>query len=236
MDRLKDLGIPFGSRRWGGWYDKSDYDRLIMHEEFKEACAYLNVIPARDHKYDSDGALCNDYHVYLDEGKRQYNFLVYKDEKLFKVALEASRQIDVICRTALGEGMRDNKQLRHKVVSATFKATRSLMLIQSGFSSIYSEDSDTIESIPKELSGYALINRQREGLRPGQEPRRVGAIPFEYGGGDATEMPDIQPFTGTLNFVNADTATTFGDIQQDDAGWVVTDDTAAALRAGGVEF
>lgn len=157
--KLQDLGLDFGSRRWGGWYDDSDYDRLVEDKDFKEACAYLDVNPRRDHKYDSNGDLGNDYHCYLEEDGKKYNFLVYRHVGLFNMAVEARNQIDVICRTAIGETMRTDKTFRHFIVQKAFSSTKKLLAIDQGLTSIYSigEGTGDASTYPKKSDNADIV-------------------------------------------------------------------------------
>lgn len=196
MLRLKNLGVDFGSRRWGGWFEGSDYDRLVMEQEFQEVCAYLNVVPARDHQYDIHGALGNSYHVYLVEDGKEYNFLVYRDIKNYNMALEATSQIDIICRTAVGESMRNTKRIRHIIVQETFKATRALLEVKSGIGNLYGDNEDSLSTFPQPLEGYPLKQRKRE-ERPGRGTR--------FGGMRATAAPTFADY-GRSPFLEADAA------------------------------
>lgn len=142
---LETAGELIGSRRWGGWYDKSDYDIIIKESDYLEIIAYLNVVPARDHNYSAKGELLNAFHsYYVDKNSgKTYNFLVYKSDTFFEIAKEASRQLDIICRTSLGIIMRNDKNVRYSVVGNTFKAVK--MLFDSNVNrrlfSLYGEDS-----------------------------------------------------------------------------------------------
>jgi len=138
---VETAGELIGSRRWGGWYKKSDYDIIIKESDYLEVIAYLNVVPERDHHYGTRGELLNSFHSYYidkDSGKT-YNFLVYKSDTFFEIAKEASRQLD----TSLGIIMRNDKNIRYRVVENTFKAVKMLFDSSANkrLSSLYGEDS-----------------------------------------------------------------------------------------------
>jgi len=126
IKKLNEYGVSFGSRRWGGWVEDSDYDRIISMPEYQDMIAYRDVRPKRDHQYDSNGVLGNSFHIYIGEDGKTYNFLVYTNKVRYEIALKCTNDLDAVMLTPIGAIVNTSKSFRYKIVEGIFKGAHKL--------------------------------------------------------------------------------------------------------------
>lgn len=200
MIDIETAGILVGSRRWGGWSSESDYDKIILRKDFDEMCAYLDVVPPRDHQYDVDGSLGNSFHCYINKDDKTFNFLVYENPLFFSIAKEACNQLDIICRTPLGCKMSKSKHTRYSIVQAVFKESFSLLENLNAMDAIYEdtyEGNIYLATYPKELSA---------------KDKKAADRTTSSSHGFAGVSGRTDPYTRTLDYVTPDRHTGLNEV------------------------
>jgi len=138
---ILDIGIPLGSRRWGGWLDHSDYDRAVLKTEIEPIMRDLQI-PYKKITRSGYNALGNEYHMYVHENGKKINFIVYDSELSFMIAKLAIEQVDIVASTVLNLEMATDKNFRCQIVEAAFMATRKIIehkLKNLSFTDIYNK-------------------------------------------------------------------------------------------------
>jgi len=90
IDYILHNSIPFGSRRWGGFTDKSDYDFVMDSDKAKELINYIEhknkKIVINLHYYNNKfNILHNKFNFKLVIDHIQYDIIVYDNSDLQKI-------------------------------------------------------------------------------------------------------------------------------------------------------
>lgn len=125
MARIEQKGLLFGSRLYGGYTEKSDYDYLVYVPDEDTFIKFLNNngVKTKDIVIESgyeNAQLGNDSSIMFMLEDKEINIILYTKLDKWKSAKNAYKKLKLFMENETSKLIMANSHLRHRIVELVF--------------------------------------------------------------------------------------------------------------------